>query len=196
MISSLHKSGLDSENGILVELVKNFRTLSEQLSRKYFNIAINAVSPVTQTFSLCSRLFIPIIISLRTKMIWLYWNWISLFSFLPILVRFVYLEIRICSLERMQPLQVWIRIKYELSYSELRSLFPFLFNLGWGRLSENGQLPSRLQHVTVPIISNAKCRELFLKSNRVEHIPDIFLCAGYEKGDRIHAKEIPGTRAS
>jgi len=31
-------------------------------------------------------------------------------------------------------------------------------------------------------MSNAKCRELFLKSNRVEHIPDIFLCAGYEKG--------------
>ena len=55
---------------------------------------------------------------------------------------------------------------------------------GWGRLSEGGQLPHILQHVTVPILSNAKCREMFLKSGRVEHIPEIFLCAGFENGGR------------
>jgi hypothetical protein len=55
---------------------------------------------------------------------------------------------------------------------------------GWGRLSEGGQLPNKLQHVQVPIISNEKCRDMFLKSGRMEHIPDIFLCAGYEGGGR------------
>ncbi|CAG7667387.1 unnamed protein product, partial [Allacma fusca] len=55
---------------------------------------------------------------------------------------------------------------------------------GWGRLSEGGQLPNFLQHVTVPILSNSKCRELFKKSGRQEHIPDIFVCAGYEHGGK------------
>ncbi|KAB7499741.1 Serine proteinase stubble [Armadillidium nasatum] len=55
---------------------------------------------------------------------------------------------------------------------------------GWGRLSEHGTLPSILQQTSVPIMSNAKCQELFLKGGRKEHIPDIFLCAGYEKGGR------------
>lgn len=34
----------------------------------------------------------------------------------------------------------------------------------------------------MPIVSNAKCKEMFLEGGRREHIPDIFLCAGYEKG--------------
>ncbi|RXG61553.1 Serine proteinase stubble, partial [Armadillidium vulgare] len=46
---------------------------------------------------------------------------------------------------------------------------------GWGRLSEHGTLPSILQQTSVPIMSNAKCQELFLKGGRKEHIPDIFL---------------------
>lgn len=53
---------------------------------------------------------------------------------------------------------------------------------GWGRLSEHGRLPSVLQKGSVPIVSNAKCKEMFLEGGRREHIPDIFLCAGYEKG--------------
>lgn len=44
---------------------------------------------------------------------------------------------------------------------------------GWGRLSEGGQLPNKLQHVQVPIISNQKCRDMFLKSGRMEYIPEI-----------------------
>lgn len=55
---------------------------------------------------------------------------------------------------------------------------------GWGRLSEGGQLPNTLQFVQVPIISNDKCRDMFLKSGRMEHIPEIFLCAGYDNGGR------------
>ncbi|CAL8124258.1 unnamed protein product [Orchesella dallaii] len=55
---------------------------------------------------------------------------------------------------------------------------------GWGRLSEGGQLPNTLQYVQVPIISNDKCRDMFLKSGRMEHIPEIFLCAGYDNGGR------------
>lgn len=37
---------------------------------------------------------------------------------------------------------------------------------------------------SVPIMSNAKCQDMFLKGGRKEHIPEIFLCAGYEKGGR------------
>ncbi|XP_025835896.1 serine proteinase stubble [Agrilus planipennis] len=53
---------------------------------------------------------------------------------------------------------------------------------GWGRLSEGGTLPSILQEVNVPIVSNECCRNMFLKAGRHEHIPEIFLCAGHESG--------------
>ncbi|XP_042898786.1 serine proteinase stubble isoform X2 [Parasteatoda tepidariorum] len=55
---------------------------------------------------------------------------------------------------------------------------------GWGRLSEGGTLPSKLQQVQVPIISNEKCQQMFHTAGRQESIPDIFLCAGYEAGGR------------
>ncbi|XP_057375971.1 serine proteinase stubble-like isoform X2 [Daphnia carinata] len=55
---------------------------------------------------------------------------------------------------------------------------------GWGRLSEGGTLPSMLQQVTVPIVSNDKCKDMFLKAGRHEYIPDIFMCAGFEEGGR------------
>ncbi|XP_045483044.1 serine proteinase stubble isoform X2 [Harmonia axyridis] len=53
---------------------------------------------------------------------------------------------------------------------------------GWGRLSEGGTLPSVLQEVQVPIVSNDRCKSMFLRAGRHEFIPDIFLCAGHEKG--------------
>ncbi|EEB19051.1 predicted protein [Pediculus humanus corporis] len=53
---------------------------------------------------------------------------------------------------------------------------------GWGRLSEGGTLPSVLQQVSVPIVSNDKCKSMFLRAGRHEFIPKIFLCAGYENG--------------
>ncbi|XP_037025264.1 serine proteinase stubble [Bradysia coprophila] len=53
---------------------------------------------------------------------------------------------------------------------------------GWGRLSEGGTLPSVLQEVLVPIVSNDKCKTMFLRAGRNEYIPEIFLCAGHETG--------------
>ncbi|XP_038213783.1 serine proteinase stubble-like isoform X1 [Zerene cesonia] len=53
---------------------------------------------------------------------------------------------------------------------------------GWGRLSEGGVLPSILQEVQVPIVSNERCKSMFLRAGRHEFIPDIFLCAGHEGG--------------
>ena len=38
--------------------------------------------------------------------------------------------------------------------------------------------------VTVPIVSNEKCKDMFLKAGRQEYIPDIFMCAGFEEGGR------------
>ncbi|CAL4237696.1 unnamed protein product, partial [Meganyctiphanes norvegica] len=55
---------------------------------------------------------------------------------------------------------------------------------GWGRLYENGPLPNVLQKATIPIIDNAKCKNMFLKAGRQEYIPEIFLCAGFEHGGR------------
>lgn len=55
---------------------------------------------------------------------------------------------------------------------------------GWGRLAEGGTLPSILQEVQVPIISNKNCEQMFLKAGREENIPDMFVCAGYENGGR------------
>lgn len=53
---------------------------------------------------------------------------------------------------------------------------------GWGRLSEGGTLPSVLQEVQVPIVSNDRCKSMFLRAGRHEFIPEIFLCAGHENG--------------
>ncbi|KAG5891848.1 hypothetical protein JTB14_032898 [Gonioctena quinquepunctata] len=53
---------------------------------------------------------------------------------------------------------------------------------GWGRLSEGGTLPSVLQEVQVPIVSNDRCKSMFLRAGRHESIPEIFLCAGHEGG--------------
>ncbi|XP_068911889.1 serine proteinase stubble isoform X1 [Tenebrio molitor] len=55
---------------------------------------------------------------------------------------------------------------------------------GWGRLSEGGTLPSVLQEVQVPIVSNDRCKSMFLRAGRHEFIPEIFLCAGHETGGR------------
>lgn len=34
----------------------------------------------------------------------------------------------------------------------------------------------------MPIVSNDKCKTMFLRAGRHEFIPDIFLCAGHEFG--------------
>ncbi|XP_068083907.1 serine proteinase stubble [Anabrus simplex] len=53
---------------------------------------------------------------------------------------------------------------------------------GWGRLYEDGPLPSVLQEVSVPVINNSVCETMYRAAGYIEHIPDIFICAGWRKG--------------
>lgn len=39
-----------------------------------------------------------------------------------------------------------------------------------------------LPKVSVPIVSNDRCKSMFLRAGRHEFIPDIFLCAGHDLG--------------
>lgn len=39
-----------------------------------------------------------------------------------------------------------------------------------------------IPQVSVPIVSNDRCKSMFLRAGRHEFIPDIFLCAGHETG--------------
>lgn len=36
--------------------------------------------------------------------------------------------------------------------------------------------------MSVPIVSNDRCKSMFLRAGRHEFIPEIFLCAGHETG--------------
>ncbi|KAK5647140.1 hypothetical protein RI129_002032 [Pyrocoelia pectoralis] len=53
---------------------------------------------------------------------------------------------------------------------------------GWGRLYEDGPLPSVLQQVAVPVINNTICESMYRSAGYIEHIPHIFICAGWRKG--------------
>ncbi|XP_028967071.1 serine proteinase stubble [Galendromus occidentalis] len=55
---------------------------------------------------------------------------------------------------------------------------------GWGRLYEDGPLPSVLQKVQIPIITNQECERLYRKAGFVEDIPQIFICAGMPSGGK------------
>lgn len=58
------------------------------------------------------------------------------------------------------------------------------FVTGWGRLYEDGPLPSVMQKVPVPVITNEECEAMYRVAGYVEHIPHIFICAGYEAGGK------------
>jgi hypothetical protein len=49
------------------------------------------------------------------------------------------------------------------------------------RLAE-GPLPSVLQEVSVPVINNSVCETMYHAAGYIEHIPNIFICAGWRKG--------------
>lgn len=53
---------------------------------------------------------------------------------------------------------------------------------GWGRLFDEGPLPSVLQEVQVPVINNTACEAMYQAAGYNEHIPNIFICAGRSKG--------------
>jgi len=55
---------------------------------------------------------------------------------------------------------------------------------GWGRLYEDGPLPSKMQKVTLPIINNTECERMYETAGFREHIPHIFICAGYREGGK------------
>lgn len=42
--------------------------------------------------------------------------------------------------------------------------------------------PFQNHQVSVPIVSNDRCKSMFLRAGRHEFIPEIFLCAGHESG--------------
>lgn len=47
---------------------------------------------------------------------------------------------------------------------------------------KDGPLPSVLQEVTVPVIKNDICEGMYRAAGYIEHIPHIFICAGWKKG--------------
>ncbi|XP_044739296.1 serine proteinase stubble-like [Chrysoperla carnea] len=53
---------------------------------------------------------------------------------------------------------------------------------GWGRLHEDGPLPNTLQEVSVPVINNSVCEQMYRSAGYIEHIPNIFICAGLRSG--------------
>ena len=53
----------------------------------------------------------------------------------------------------------------------------FIFFLG-------GSVPTILQQVSVPIIENEKCQEMFTKSGHKKIVREAFLCAGYDEGKK------------
>ena len=47
-----------------------------------------------------------------------------------------------------------------------------------------GPLPSVLQEVSLPIITNNECEGMYRKAGYIEHIPNIFICAGFSTGGK------------
>lgn len=46
----------------------------------------------------------------------------------------------------------------------------------------DGPLPSVLQEVSVPVINNTLCEGMYRNAGYIEHIPHIFICAGWKRG--------------
>ena len=55
---------------------------------------------------------------------------------------------------------------------------------GWGTLSEAGSLSEVLMKVTVPVVSDDKCREAYGQ----DEIFDSSLCAGFDQGGKDHCQ--------
>ena len=55
---------------------------------------------------------------------------------------------------------------------------------GWGRTEYGGNVPNILHQVSVPIIENDKCQDMFIKSGHKKKVRESFLCAGYDKGEK------------
>jgi len=55
---------------------------------------------------------------------------------------------------------------------------------GWGRLYDDGPLPSTLQKVDLPVLENKECEKMYERAGYREFIPEIFICAGYREGGK------------
>lgn len=65
---------------------------------------------------------------------------------------------------------LWLKTFYEYeTYYDIPSL-------------SDGPLPSVLQEVSVPVINNSVCETMYRSAGYIEHIPEIFICAGWKKG--------------
>ncbi|XP_035205874.1 serine protease filzig-like isoform X2 [Stegodyphus dumicola] len=53
---------------------------------------------------------------------------------------------------------------------------------GWGRLSEEGELPGSLHEVHMPILTNKECEDMYSAAGYSETIRDVFVCAGVLSG--------------
>ncbi|KAL7644844.1 UNVERIFIED_CONTAM: hypothetical protein RMT77_004661 [Armadillidium vulgare] len=53
---------------------------------------------------------------------------------------------------------------------------------GWGRIEEDGDPSDVIRMVSLPIMTNKECEEMFLTGGILEDIYEVFLCAGYETG--------------
>ena len=51
-------------------------------------------------------------------------------------------------------------------------------------LCADGPLPAVLQEVDLPVISNSDCEKMYERAGFREHIPHIFICAGYAEGGK------------
>lgn len=55
---------------------------------------------------------------------------------------------------------------------------------GWGRLEYGGGVPNILHQVSVPVIDNDSCQDMFVTSGHKKTIRESFLCAGYAEGKK------------
>ena len=63
-------------------------------------------------------------------------------------------------------------------WPEKQLKWPISYNIS------DGPLPSVLQEVSLPIITNEQCEEMFRFAGHYELIPRVFICAGYKMGKK------------
>ena len=51
-------------------------------------------------------------------------------------------------------------------------------------MSSGGGVPNILHQVSVPVMDNDSCQEMFDTSGHKKKIRDSFLCAGYKEGEK------------
>ena len=86
-------------------------------------------------------------------------------------------------------------LTFNLQYQDRSKLFSAIIsNTIWSRTLQkylnlhyylffaDGPLPSTLQEVSVPVINNTVCEGMYRIAGFIEHIPHIFICAGWPKG--------------